>query len=37
MTPAQLEQGVERWAVTLPEEERLLALEALSPLRYPPG
>ena len=37
LTPAQLEQGVERWAADLPREDRLLALEGLSPLRYPPS
>lgn len=37
LTPSQLEQGVERWAVALPAEDRLLALESLSPVRFPPS
>ncbi len=36
LTPSQLEQGVERWATGLPAEDRLLALESLSPVRFPP-
>ena len=37
VTPSQLEQGVERCAAELPAEDRLLALESLSPLRFPPS
>ncbi len=37
LTPSQLEQGVERWAADLPAEDRLLVLESLSPVRFPPG
>jgi hypothetical protein len=37
LTPSQLEQGVERWADALPAEDRLLALESLSPVLFPPS
>ena len=37
LTPSQLELGVERWAAALPAQDRLLAMESLSPVRFPPS
>lgn len=36
-TPSSLESAVEHWAADLPVDDRLLALERLSPLRFPPA